>query len=855
MQALRRSPVVVLGLALVVSGGAAIGIAAALDGDTSEATPRAHDRPAPVVAPVATGDTPPAAAAAEDGGGAMSRVVGASAAGRSGPSGTGTGAGERDGDADDAASGADGDARPDTDRVTILTDECAGPEPGAEPADDCPDGTGATVLALTDPSPQWIRFFPRDWSTRCPSVPHEAGDLRAIVATLNPGTMRLEYWPTDDPDMVTTVTRSTVSESDPEHQLWREWLEAGTLGTGAGRYVQYCLVLRDLPRGSYTWRATSQDIFESTATAHGEFEYASRGRPRPPVTITPRDETHVVVRVPLRSATEDGRREFVYVATVPRRGLDASTCSEREADGVYAALGSSGQRGVRVRPPGERSEDYPWNPAYDRVYTERLTLDEGTTTSICVWWGLARQRSFDADSITEREEHAVTTPNRYRARVSVERLVLRRPVEPGDVRVTPPDFSGRGDCPYQYHLFPDAGAIPAGDLPWVIEPRLVICDLTDVGDTASIGPTIDVSISGVPDGPNLTTSLDISRRPCNGAGMCEPVHTDWYRLNIPAERATECFLGRLCPHDTTVGSALIRVDLVDGPGEGGDDYAFGEPASFTAADVEEPPPPPYPQLDILGSRVAPIPDRHDALSVDVILDRPATVRAVASAPPCLRPGASGSAESTEPAHFASLVVEGLCAGHGYWFTLEMTDPAGTVSYATDVHRQADVPEPRMVWVDNWAVVPAYRVAATAQMRIVALPGTTGPAAPANRIYFWNAHVSLDGERVGTDRVWSFGDVSPWSPPVVDCSAAAPAEGPWVYRLSEASEHVVSNDVELAVDVDAASAFEGCGERGPRGQTSLRVTVPTEELLRGPVTLTSPAGDDLRVEVTITAVGR
>jgi hypothetical protein len=252
-----------------------------------------------------------------------------------------------------------------------------------------------------------------------------------------------------------------------------------------------------------------------------------------------------------------------------------------------------------------------------------------------------------------------------------------------------------------------------------------------------------------------------------------------------------------------------------------------------------------------------IPDRHDALSIRVGVDRDATVRvflppvapgAAESEQPCLLPGATGGAVSAIPAQFHSFVIDGLCAGHVYHFALEMTDAEGNVSYAADWPLQRDLPEPRDTWDSSWAVVPAFEVTVTAQMRIFALPGTTGPAAPYNRIFFWNAVVSLDGEPLG--------GADPWFPRIDGCSApAGPVTGPWHFSARDGSDYAFSYQVDIAVDVDAASAFDGCGDRGPRGRTILRATVPTEEWLREPVVLTSPPEDELRVEVTIEATSR
>jgi hypothetical protein len=69
-------------------------------------------------------------------------------------------------------------------------------------------------------------------------------------------------------------------------------------------------------------------------------------------------------------------------------------------------------------------------------------------------------------------------------------------------------------------------------------------------------------------------------------------------------------------------------------------------------------------------------------------------------------------------------------------------------------------------------------------------------------------------------------------------------------VSRESERSFGDQVEITADVEAATR---CGD--DKGRTSLRATVPAEELLREPVTLTSPPEDALRVEVTIEATSR
>ncbi|MGH9031952.1 MAG: hypothetical protein ACRDZV_07450, partial [Acidimicrobiia bacterium] len=740
-----------------------------------------------------------------------------------------------DGGAGDGGGGTGGEEAGDG-PVSIFTDECAGPEPGSDPAEDCPEGAGGTVLALTEPWPQWVLFFPErragGWSSRCSTDPVGANEIPATVVTLNPGTIQLEYWPDGDPAAVTTVERSTADEADPEHQLWRGWFEDSTLNLENHKRVQYCLVLGDLSSGSYRYRVTSTDIFGSSSVDEGWFAGPDE-RSRPPVTIRARDDTLLRVLVPVRS----GANETAVILGVPQSGPDASTCAAVEAAGwrsypIRGRTHSIGTSDAVDVDGGRGSASYPWDPNYDRVTRKMVSIDEGTTTSICIWWVSGPRRSFDASRVNEREEHLVTAPNRYRARVSVESMTFTQFVDTADV-VVRVGSTGPDPCGSRVRVLDEDVRATGDEATAVVLDRLV-CDLTEVGDVGAIGDSIDVHVQGRELGTPETTRLDLSRLPCAG-GVCEPEHTDWYRLNIPGARGVR-----------SVGVMLLRVDLVDGPAEGGDDYSFGTPAPFDGSDVDPPDPPPYPRLDIYTG-VTPIAGRHDALQVVANLDRPATVRVFPvwsdlpwSPEPCLLPGGTGAAVSPAPAANHVFVIERLCAGHRYDFGVEMTDTLGNVSYAVGPDALDSVPEPRMPWLYPTASVPLFEAAVDARLVLLTIPedpGSTGS------VVYTRSHVSLGGgfPLPGIHRAGCVGRT---------LNLVSP--GPTHNSLSNQVEIEVDVEAAVAVHISSSGSRAYCEASGPVARTTLRATVPIEALQAGPIVLTSPAEDSLQVEVTITA---
>ncbi|MGQ0805501.1 MAG: hypothetical protein ACT4PI_16785 [Actinomycetota bacterium] len=879
-----RDRVGLLVTAFVVSLGMVAGIATAVTGgdEPERALPETRD-PVPVIAPVATGPTPPAepdpatadgsgggSGGGGGGGGTPSPDVSESAATDGDGSGGSDAPGTAGGDGESGGSGDGGADEALPDYGLRFYDECAGTEPGAPLPEGCPEpSVGGTVLALTDPYPQYVLFAPHaggtGWATRCPSGPLAEGELPSVAVTINPGTLRLEYWPRaegtagwsfpDDPSVITTIDRTTASESDPEHRLWAGWFEDGTLNSDYEHRLQYCLTLSDLREGqTYQFRVSSTDIFGSSATWTGSFGLYAPATPRdrPPVTITPVDDTRVAVRVPIRS----GINEHAIVHAVPRSGPDAGTCADMEAGGLDAFGPPRGTRAATetttdISDDELDAEGYPWAPVYDEVYEKQLSLDEGTTSAVCIWWQTGPRRSFDPSRITEREEHLVTTPNRYRFRATIERLTFTRPVGADGVAIDILRPGGGRLCTAQV----PAEEVTLGDVEEVVvEPHDVFCDLTGNGDTAAIGDALDVRVTG-PVGEQVTSRIDVSARPCGPDGavrVCTPEHTDWYRLNIPGEVASRTLCGGVgdvsCEptRHRSAGLALVRVDLVDGPDAGGrDDYDFSAPAPFTGDDTV-PEPPPYPQLDDFTSGVEP--SDRDSLTVTANLDRPATVRAFVYAEPgdptpCLLPGATGSVTSAtmSPSHF--LVFDGLCAAHLYSVALEMTDAEGDVAYAA-LSGWA-VPRPVQRW-NGWGTVRGFDANVDVYMQILDLPGH-------GYGYLTRAEVSFDGNEFS------------WPEPVGGCFARGDRRGSSFARTDDGVAWTFSNQVEIVVDVEAVEAFNWddrdplrprCERRRNSGRTRLQATVPAEELLRGtPVTLTSPAGDLLEVEVEVVVTPR
>lgn len=849
---LLTNKVVVAVLAFVVSTGAALGVSRALTGGGEEAVLPEAAGAVPLVAPVETGPIPTAddpAGPSDDGSGGGGTDGGGSGGGTDdGGSGGGTGA---DSTAPPGAESLDyaGEVRDlggpgggvdgSTPGTTGFVDLCAGATPGEDPPDGCPDpSTAGTILPLSGDAPlrQTVQFLrvpnPFGFTTRCSvRVDEDNAEPWAVVAT-NPGTIQIQYSPrprgvrappTIDPDTVVTIEGATDVETSSEFRLWRGWFESGSVGIDATHHVQHCVVLRDLvPGQEYAYQVTSTDIFGSTDTEVGAFR-ADDNRRRPPVTINYEGGSQVVAHVPVRT----GERERAVAFAVPTSGSRAQTCTElEEAD---LGISSGGERSA-ISATDREADGYPWDPDYDETMSIQVrepdrVLAEGRTYAVCIWWISGPARSFDVDRITEREQRQVTMPNRFRVRVTLEAITFTRSVPAEGV-----EFDIRGLC--GSHVVPE-GVVRVRE---TVGRRVsvtqrydeVLCDLTE-DRSGHFVDALDMRVTG-PFEQTLTSRLDVSARP----GPETTDSSSYYALNIPAEQAVARLCGSFAgdgscgdppPRNESVGTARVRVDLIDGPNEGGDGVNVGPEGSFAGSDEPEVEPPPYAQIDQFSSRARTIPERFDALEIVVNLDRPATVRAyvdpffAAIEPPCLQPGASGSA-SSGPAERHRFVLDGLCEGRTYNIALEITDTTGSVSSAAFTESPASE---RETWWRGRATVASGLMRITTQLSVLATPEPT----PDTESYLCGEY-SIEGMVQGTSLNVDVGAVGP--PRRVD---------------------VARGDRSIVVTADYLVSFTGrCHE--PDARTSLRATLDVAELLARPITLTSPTDDTLRVQLEISA---
>jgi hypothetical protein len=156
-----RDQVGLLVTAFVVSGSLVAGVATAITGDDEpERALPDTDEPVPVIAPVATGPTPPAepdpATADGNGGGgggngALSPDVSESAATDGGGGASSDAPGTAGGDGESGGSGDGGADEALPDYGLRFYDECAGTEPGDTPPEGCPEPSvgGSTSSSLT----------------------------------------------------------------------------------------------------------------------------------------------------------------------------------------------------------------------------------------------------------------------------------------------------------------------------------------------------------------------------------------------------------------------------------------------------------------------------------------------------------------------------------------------------------------------------------------------------------------------------------------------------------------------------------------------------------------------------------
>ena len=313
---------------LVVAAAATVFVTGALDGGEDRVLPAAGD-PIPVIGTVSGGEevVPPnggAASGAEGSGGGDSGSTADTTGGSAPDSRAGdSGAGAPGGDEGSGGAGGLGDLSrivsaeslselrhpidpAITSPVPRFIDPCAGSEPGAgggcggEPGTILGEPRAITspfhiVTAQSYPSPVLPRL--RAGCARLEGLHPTAYDLRLVIESNNPADFTFTW---GDPRAL--VTGGHASTPASERALWDGWTADGTAGATFGNLMQTCVLLRNVaPPAGQHWDLVvegNDGITGDSARIWLDSGVGTR-EGRPPVEITPRNDSSIEVSVPM----------------------------------------------------------------------------------------------------------------------------------------------------------------------------------------------------------------------------------------------------------------------------------------------------------------------------------------------------------------------------------------------------------------------------------------------------------------------------------------------------------------------------------------------------------------------------
>lgn len=543
-------------------------------------------------------------------------------------------------------------------------DPCA-PRSG-EPAADCPDGLESTVLALVSPRSLGLnaQAFPptrADYLSTgnprgalwCDGLVVDDDDVPMGILSTTPGAFTFDYWPTAEPDDVTTVTlESTAAEIAAFETALATAEEIFDVPLS-----QQCLVLPDLPDDTdYSARVTQVDIFDRVAVSVVE-RFNTEGAPtRPGAQIAVVGDNFVFASGLHTNQQSVDVRAWLY------DDIDAVDCS-----------GAGSERPLTAATHAESTVDRDFLasinalPQYTGKTVSSYRVPEGATLIVCVRWFPA------GDSPSwERAQHD------YESRVVLQSPDIILPVLTlADVRsntddITEARFSASssegGSCGHTavYRLdveteLPATLCAPGA----FVEGGIRVRDdrIWDVGFSGDLLLTSQIERT-TGEEPAASFLMPLSRWMCRGE--CELPDTSWYTI-------------RGWGGDSGDLDSVFRVDWTQGRQNGRADWNI-VPASDSSIDYVVPE---TPQLNTENVATVTIDERtlSGAADYQLEVDRPVSFTArllnAGGGAPCM---ADSSIPSTRtgtatPRAPARLYFSGLCLGETYVMQVELVDTA------------------------------------------------------------------------------------------------------------------------------------------------------------------------------------
>lgn len=551
-------------------------------------------------------------------------------------------------------------------------DPCA-PRDG-EPTADCPEGLESTVLSVVSPRdlavggqafpPTWERYLaegnPYGGSLWCDGLVAEDGDVPFGILATVPGTSTVSYWPTADPENVTTLP--AISASAAEIAAYESALATLT-DPREVPFSQGCLVLPDLlPSTDYSARILHFDVFDRIATSSIERFHSDGAPTRPGAQIAVLGDNFVFASA-LHTRTQSvDARAWLYddVASADCSGT-GSDGRISEATYVDTTVDSDFLASINALP------DYTGKS----VYTYRVP--EGATVIVCMrWFPAGDSPSWEREQHDYQSEVVLQSPDRILPVVTLTELEITR----DDVAavITSASTTEGGLCssfPAYQPAFDDDLTLPMTlcSEHSLVEGGIRVADdrIHDVGFSGDILISSEIELV---DGGIKTRGwvLPLSRELCRG--VCELPKPNWFTLQ-----------GAMGLPEYS--RAVIGIEWVQGRQNGLTDWNVLPSSDSEVGYVS----PDLAQMNTERVPLVRIDERALSASaeLDLEVDRPVTytvrVVGVSESDPCLLDPAASSTRtgSASPGTATRVSFSSLCLGTQYRMQVELTDTATGVT--------------------------------------------------------------------------------------------------------------------------------------------------------------------------------
>jgi hypothetical protein len=283
-----------------------------------------------------------------------------------------------------------------------------------------PDGTCSTVLSLIDPPPFEIlevvvgpeAAAREECGATFDLGPEERSSYPVLIISNNPA----DFTVTSGPAGGTLGEPQSRSTAEDQVRLWESWLEADLTPGVDGREVHTCFVVFADPPVTTPWTLHVEGTFGTADPPESDSADASFDavgitpdpRPRPPVSASPVDDNHVLVRIPAFGPPRIARSQirFGLVNHIPGfPGLETPSAVCETTDPADLRAVEVPERIETI--PGTDDASYPYDPAYTLFGRFRSdALFSGRTYALCVVW-------VDDGAVLDRASLLIVAASRY----------------------------------------------------------------------------------------------------------------------------------------------------------------------------------------------------------------------------------------------------------------------------------------------------------------------------------------------------------------------------------------------------------------------------------------------------------